>query len=110
MLTIPFGSGRTSLSATDTQALKTQLDAPAIMKLRDDPTAVFVILGYADPKGDEKKNIEFSQARADSVLASMRDKCGVQNVMHAVAMGGSTLLDAANLEKNRIVEVWAVLP
>jgi len=110
VLTIPFGSGRTSLSATDTQALKAQLDAPAIMKLRDDPTAVFVILGYADPKGDEKKNIEFSQARADSVLASMRDKCGVQNVMHAVAMGGSTLLDAANLEKNRIVEVWAVLP
>ena len=40
----------------------------------------------------------------------MRDKCGVANVTHAVAMGGPTLLDAQNLEKNRIVEVWAVLP
>jgi hypothetical protein len=40
----------------------------------------------------------------------MRDKCGVDNLMHAVAMGGSKLLDAQNLEKNRVVEVWAVLP
>jgi len=40
----------------------------------------------------------------------MRDKCGVTNVMHGVAMGGSRLMDDKNLEKNRIVEVWAVLP
>ena len=110
VLTIPFASGRTTLSPTDIQALKGQLESPAIMKLRDEPTAVFVILGYADPKGDEKKNLDFSQARADAVLAAMRDKCGIENLMHSVAMGGSTLLDAANLEKNRIVEVWAVLP
>ena len=111
VLTIPFGSGRTTLSPADLQSLKAHLEAPAMVNLmREEPTAVFVILGYADPKGDEKKNIEFSQARADSVLVAMRDKCGVQNVMHSVAMGGSTLLDASNLEKNRIVEVWAVLP
>jgi outer membrane protein OmpA-like peptidoglycan-associated protein len=111
VLTIPFGSGKTTLSPSDLQSLKTHLEAPAMVNfMHEEPTAVFVILGYADPKGDEKKNIEFSQARADSVLAAMRDKCGVQNVMHAVAMGGSTLLDASNLEKNRIVEVWAVLP
>jgi outer membrane protein OmpA-like peptidoglycan-associated protein len=110
VLTIPFSSGKTALSPADIQALKGQLESPALKKLRDDPTAVFVILGFADPKGDEKRNIEFSQARADSVLNSMREKCNVQNVMHSVAMGGSTLLDAQNLEKNRIVEVWAVLP
>ena len=110
VLTIPFGSGKTALVAEETQALKTQLDSTEIVKLRDDPTAVFVILGYADPKGDKAKNLTVSQARADSVLAAMRDKCGIVNVMHSVAMGGSTLLDAQNLEKNRIVEVWAVLP
>ena len=110
ILTIPFAAGKTALAANDIAPLKAQLDSPDVMKLRDVPTAVFVILGFADPKGDEKKNIELSQARADSVLANMRDKCGVQNVMHAVAMGGSTLVDAQNLEKNRIVEIWAVLP
>ena len=48
--------------------------------------------------------------RADAVLKTMKDKLNVINVMHTVGMGGSKLLDAQNLEKNRIVEVWAVLP
>jgi len=110
ILTIPFSSGKTDLSPTDIQQLKTELEKPEIVKLRGDPTAVFVILGYADPKGDPKKNIAISQTRADSVLKTMREKCEVINVMHTVAMGGSKLLDAQNLEKNRIVEIWAVLP
>ncbi len=110
ILTIPFASGKTELNASDIEALKTELDKPQLAKLRDDPTAVFVILGYADPKGDPKKNITYSQARADAVLKTMRDKLGIINVMHTVGMGGSKLLDADNLEKNRIVEIWAVLP
>lgn len=110
ILTIPFGSGKVELATADVDALKVELGKPELAKLRDDPTAVFVILGYADPKGDPKKNIAFSQARADAVLRAMRDKLGVINVMHTVAMGGSKLLDAQNLEKNRIVEIWTVLP
>jgi len=110
ILTIPFGSGKTELSTTDIAAIKTEIDKPEIASLRGDPTAVFVILGYADPKGDAKKNIAISQTRADSVLKTMREKCNVINVMHPVAMGGSKLLDGQNLEKNRIVEIWAVLP
>lgn len=110
VLTISFSSGKTALNAGDIEALRRELENPEITKLRGEPTAVFVILGYADPKGDEKKNMEISQTRADSVLSAMRDRIGVDNVMHAVAMGGQTLLDEQNLEKNRIVEVWAVLP
>ena len=110
ILTIPFGSGKTDLSTTDLQRLKSEMEKPEVQKLRGDPTAVFVILGYADPKGDAQKNITVSQTRADTVLKAMRDKCDVINVMHTVGMGGSKLLDAQNLEKNRIVEIWAVLP
>ena len=110
VLTIPFGSGKTDLSAGDVLKLKAELDKPELTKLRGDPTAVFVILGYADPKGDAQKNIAVSQTRADTVLKAMRDKCEVINVMHTVGMGGSKLLDSKNLEKNRIVEIWAVLP
>ncbi len=110
ILTIPFASGKTELAATDVEALRTELEKPELSKLRDDPTAVFGILGYADPKGDAKKNIAYSQARADAVLKAMRDKLGIINVMHTIGMGGSKLLDAQNLEKNRIVEIWAVLP
>ena len=110
ILTIPFGSGKTELSAADIEALKTELDRPEVKKVRDNPTAVFVILGYADPKGDAKKNLAISSARAETVMKGMRDKLGVINLMHTMGMGGSKLLDAQNLEKNRIVEVWAVLP
>jgi outer membrane protein OmpA-like peptidoglycan-associated protein len=110
ILTIPFGSGKTELAATDLEALKTELAKPQIAKLRDDPTAVFVILGYADPKGDAKKNLAISQTRAEAVMKAMKDKLGVINLMHTVGMGGSKLLDSENLEKNRIVEIWAVLP
>ena len=110
VLTIPFGSGKTDLSAGDVLKLKAELEKPELTKLRGDPTLVFVILGYADPKGDAQKNIAVSQTRADTVLKAMRDKCEVINVMHTVGMGGSKLLDSKNLEKNRIVEIWAVLP
>jgi outer membrane protein OmpA-like peptidoglycan-associated protein len=110
ILTIPFASGKTTLGNPEIQQLKTELEKPEMRKLRDDPTAVFVILGYADPKGDEKKNLEISQKRADAVLEVMRDRCGVINVMHSVAMGGQKLLDAKNLEKNRVVELWIAQP
>ena len=110
IITIPFGSGKSELSANEVQQLKAELDKPEIVTLRGDPTAVFVILGYADPKGDAKKNITISEARADTVRRAMKDKCEVINVMHTVGMGGSKLVDAQNLEKNRIVEIWAVLP
>ena len=110
IVTIPFTSGGATVSAADIDILKSTLESPEVKKLRDDPTLVFVTLGYADSKGDEKKNLAISQSRADSVYAVMKNKCGVQNVMHAVAMGSSKLVDSQNLEKNRIVEVWAVLP
>lgn len=110
ILTIPFGSGKTELSPADLSALKAELEKPEITALRDNTLAVFVILGYADPKGDKAKNLVISRNRADSVQKSMRDTLGVKNLMYTMGMGGSKLVDAQNLEKNRIVEIWAVLP
>lgn len=110
IVTVPFGSGGSVVNSADVEILKATLESPEVKKLRDDYTLVFVVLGYADSKGDDKKNLSISQSRADSVAAVMKNKLGVQNVLHAVAMGSSKLLDAQNLEKNRIVEVWAVLP
>ncbi len=73
-----------------------------IKKLLDDPTVVFVVLGYADQKGNDKLNADISLSRATSVIDTLREKCGFQNVMHAVAMGGSTLFSKqAGREKPR---------
>jgi len=110
VLTIPFASGRTNLNDSDVGQLRTALAAPALQPLLKDPTCVFVILGFADLKGDEKTNLRISTDRAESVLKTL-EHLGVLNVLHAVGMGGSTLFgDEHDAERNRVVEVWAVLP
>jgi outer membrane protein OmpA-like peptidoglycan-associated protein len=110
IIKIPFASGKTELSPADIEALRSEVQAPVLQRLMQDPTAVFVILGFADKKGDEKTNLRISQERADAVLRVLRDKCNVINVMHGVGMGGSTLFDGQGTEKNRVSEAWAVLP
>lgn len=110
LIQIPFASGRSTLGSAEIAKLSEATKAESVRKLVEDPTVVFVILGYADTKGNEQANVKVSQSRADSALEVLRDKCGFQNVMHAVAMGGSDFFDAKQASKNRLAEVWAVLP
>lgn len=110
IVTIPFSSGKIAIGASEVSSLKDKLELPQIKKFSDDPTVVFVVLGYADKKGDPKKNIAISLDRAESVVKALKDRLGVMNVVHAVGMGSSEMFDAQNLDKNRVVEVWAVLP
>jgi outer membrane protein OmpA-like peptidoglycan-associated protein len=110
VITIPFASGEKSISSTSAGSLAKAVALPQIQKFSDDPTVVFVVLGYADKKGDPKSNLAISLQRAEAVVKVLKEKAGVMNVVHAVGMGGSELFDASNLGKNRVVEVWAVLP
>jgi outer membrane protein OmpA-like peptidoglycan-associated protein len=110
VITVPFGKGKATLSPGDALALKDALERPEIATLRTDPLAVLVILGYADPKGDPKANLQYSKDRADAVASVIKKDFGDKNLVRSVAMGGSTLLDAQSMEKNRIAEVWVVLP
>ena len=79
-------------------------------KLIADPTVLLVMVGFADKQGEESKNLEVSRARAESVLKALKQRMDVVNVMHSVGMGGQNLFDQTNLEKNRLVEVWAAQP
>lgn len=110
VITIPFASGEKSVSSPVAAGLAKAIALPQIQKFSEDPTVVFVVLGYADKKGDPKANLAISLQRAEAVVKVLKEKAGVMNVVHAVGMGGSELFDAAALDKNRVVEVWAVLP
>ncbi len=110
IITIPFPSGRIKLDSTSAAAVGEKLQLDQIRKLTDDPTVVFVVLGFADKKGDPKQNQEISLARANAVLGVLQDRFKLMNVMHSVGMGSSEMFDARNFDKNRVVEVWAVLP
>ena len=110
VITIPFSTGASRIPVTAMSELGKSLEQPQVRTLTDDPTVVFVVLGYADKQGNPDKNIEISTRRADSVLGAIRDQFKVLNVMHAVGMGSSEMFDTENMDKNRGVEVWAVLP
>ncbi len=107
---IPFGTGKKALDGKESDVLVNGFKSAAIQKLLEDPTLVFVVLGYADKQGDATVNEKASIDRAQNVLGIMRDKAQVQNVMYSVGMGGSTMFDGKSGTKNRIVEVWAVYP
>lgn len=110
IIEIPFASGQAQMPTASVPQVKKLLEDPAAMKFRDDLTAVFVVLGFADSKGDEKTNFAISEKRAKSVVDFMEKQGQIKNVTHAVPMGGTNLVDKNNAAKNRIVEIWAVLP
>ena len=110
VITIPFASGEKLISPASAASLVKAVALPQIRKFSDDPTVAFVVLGYADKKGDPKSNMAISLQRAEAVVKVLKEKAGVVNVVHAVGMGGSELFGSSNLGKNRVVEVWAVLP
>jgi flagellar motor protein MotB len=107
---IPFTQNRMIPGPAQLDGLIKTLNGAELRKLLADPTVVLIIVGYADKKGDEAKNLEISRSRAESVVKALREKTDFVNVMHPVGMGGQDLFDPANLEKNRVVEVWAVQP
>jgi outer membrane protein OmpA-like peptidoglycan-associated protein len=110
IVTIPFATGKVTIGQAELAALAEKLKLPQIQKFAEDPTVVFVVLGFADKKGDDKKNLTISLQRADSIVKALKEQAAIMNVIHAVGMGSSDMFDAKNLDKNRVVEVWAVLP
>ena len=107
---IPFSQNRATAGASQVDGLIKSLKGPDLQRLLADPTVVLIMIGYADKQGDETKNLDISRSRAESVVQALREKLDLVNLMHPVALGGQDLFDSSNLEKNRVVEVWAVQP
>ena len=108
--TISFTQSGTTPAAAQTAGLVTNLNEPGLRKLLADPTVILIMVGYADKQGEEAKNVEISRSRAENVVKALREKTDLANIMHAVGMGGQDIFDPSNLDKNRLVEVWAVQP
>jgi outer membrane protein OmpA-like peptidoglycan-associated protein len=110
IIEIPFASGQSRIQRPATDEVKRITDSPEVTKFRDDLTAIFVVLGFADTKGNKAQNFTISKDRANSVKDHLERNCNIKNIIHAVPMGSSTLVDKNNAAKNRIVEIWTVLP
>lgn len=110
LLTVSFETGRTKISEKETaRVVKESKQAPFAGMVRD-PAMIFVVLGYADQRGDEKKNFQISNTRAASVSELLRKQCGVQNVIQTIPMGSPLLFDPKDPAENRVAEIWTVQP
>ena len=107
---IEFTKGGTAPNKPDVDRLKTEIARPQITRLAEDPTTVFVVAGYADKSGDEQANLKISLGRAETIMKILREECGILNLIQPVGMGGSDLFGERDPTRNRIVEVWAVMP
>ena len=110
LLVIRFDTGQTSLTRAAADDMVKRLKSKEAEDKISDPTVVFVVAGYADAAGDQKKNLQISQQRADNVTKFLKDKTSLLNVVHSVGMGSTDLLDGKRSDQNRAVEIWAVAP
>jgi outer membrane protein OmpA-like peptidoglycan-associated protein len=108
--TVYFEKGGAVTQEKDFTQLTKALEAQNMQDAMADPRSVFFVLGFADKTGAADTNKKLSVARADAVIALLRDKCGVLNFTYPVAVGSTELVAPANKEKNRAAEVWLVLP
>jgi len=109
-ITIPFSLGQKTLSPQSVEKLCEACHAPQVQKLIKDPSAVLVILGFADTIGSSESGMKLSTARAETVSNSLHDHCKLLNRLQPVGMGSSEFFGADKKEKNRVVEVWVVIP
>jgi outer membrane protein OmpA-like peptidoglycan-associated protein len=110
---INFDTSKTAMTPKAATQLATSIQNMVPGRMRDlisDPTTVMIVLGYADTKGNEKANVRISTARAESVARVLRTQAKVSNMTRVVGMGASSLFDSELRQKNRLVEVWAVIP
>jgi outer membrane protein OmpA-like peptidoglycan-associated protein len=105
---LSFAVGQSALAPRELATLRAAVETPEVKTQREDPTVLFLVLGYADITGTEDLNLNLSRLRGLTVLRTLTDQLNVHNAIHAVPMGASTLLDANRLERNRTVEVWVV--
>lgn len=109
VITIPFSFARSTLPAPAVEKLCEAANAPQLQELVNDPTVVFVVLGFADTQGSDKVNLKLSTERAQTVVDSLRENCRIMVLTQAVGMGSSEFFGEGEGRKNRVAEVWAVL-
>lgn len=100
---LTFGLGSSEL----TDRARSQIRVFAESMLANQSTERFVIAGHTDTSGDETRNCELSQARADSVVAFMVGLGVSPSQVQAVGFGQQALQDGipANDPRNRRVEI-----
>jgi len=98
------------VSEADLASIRESLALPEMRDAMQNPSLVFVVLGYASKQGNDQANLELSQLRADTVMNTLQQQFQTQNVIYSVPMGASTLFGKNSFVDNQVAEIWAVIP
>lgn len=107
---VSFPTGKKLVSESDLASIQGKLGEPGMRQAMENPSLVFVVLGYASKQGNDQTNLELSQLRADTVMNALQEKFQIRNVIYSVPMGASTLFGQSSFADNQVAEVWAVIP
>ena len=107
---VSFETGNTEVNTVDLATIKQNLASPLIQQALQNPTLVFVVLGYSSKQGSAQLNLQLSQQRADTVLNTLQQQFQIKNVIYPIPMGASTLFSDKNYSENQVAEIWLLLP
>ncbi len=109
VLIVPFSANKRTLGEAERTILINAVRAPAVKRLSDDPSLVFVIIGYSNEGADASASEKLSIDRSENILATLRDQGGVLNPMYAVGLGNS---DPKRKDPGaaRVAEIWTIFP
>src|SRR5258708_2971056 len=75
LVTVSFETSHTRVSEKEATRVVKESKKPPFASMARDPAAIFVVLGYADQGGEEKRNQQISTARAASVIELLQKRC-----------------------------------
>ncbi len=106
---VSFAVAKDYVTPADQATLRASLANPAIKSAMENPSMVFVVLGYSSKQGSHEVNMRLSQQRADTVVTALQKDFGIQNVIYPVPMGPSSLF-GGKFSENQAAEIWLVVP
>ncbi len=100
---IPFATGETGVPESHQKALINKLKQAG-------KDGTLITIGYADTRGDDALNHRLSYGRAKEVGAWIKSTVGEDASLESFSMGETDRFSKSDFSKNRVVEVWQVLP
>ena len=100
---IPFATGQTGVPDSHQSALIEKLKTAS-------SDGTLITIGYADTRGDDALNHRLSYGRAKEVGAWIKSTVGSDSALETFSMGETDRFSKTDFAKNRVVEVWQILP
>jgi hypothetical protein len=106
LLSVSFKVGRPKLNPNEENTIHAGTLEPGFRNAIGNPAATLVVVGYIDCSADNEEDQRTAFRRAQLVVDTLRDKCGVSVNFQAITFEIRKLPANEQRGKERLVEVW----